>query len=121
MMFRLPLTAVVAASTIVAASVALTAAPETHVGIITDTMCAASHAHMKMGEDAECVRACVGDGRTYKYALLTGGKVYPLSDQETPAALAGKKVRVTGRLYAKTGILRVDRIEPVREVAGSRR
>lgn len=92
----------------------LAAAPETHVGIVTDTMCAANHAAMKIGPDHECVRKCVGDGRTYKYALLKGKGVYPLSDQESPARFAGRKVRVIGQLYPKTGVLRVDRIELAR-------
>lgn len=96
------------------ASTVLAAAPETHVGVITDTMCARDHAAMKIVPVHKCVRDCVGDGRTYKYALLKGDKVYPLSDQETPATFAGQKVRITGQLYPKTGILRVDRIQAAR-------
>ena len=89
-------------------------ASETHVGLVTDTMCARDHAAMKITPVHKCVKDCVADGKTYKYALLVGDKVYPLSDQEAPAKFAGQKVRVTGQLYPKTGILRADRIEPVK-------
>ncbi len=84
---------------------------KTYVGVITDTMCADDHALMKVVPDSKCVRDCVGDGKTYKYALADGKKVYVLSDQETPAKFAGKRVKVTGRLYTKTNILKVEWIE----------
>ena len=87
----------------------LSAASETHVGVITDTMCGANHAPMKMSPDSKCVLECVKHGS--KYALLEGTKVYTLSDQETPAKFAGQKVKVTGQLYEKTGILKVEKIE----------
>jgi len=84
---------------------------KTYVGVITDTMCADDHASMKVTPDSKCVQDCVGDGTTYKYALADGKNVYALSDQETPAKFAGKRVKVTGTLYTKTNILKVDRIE----------
>jgi hypothetical protein len=87
----------------------LAAASETHVGVITDTMCGKNHAPMKVSPDSDCVRQCVKHGS--KYALLEGGKVHTLSDQEAPAKFAGQKVKVTGRLYEKTGILKVESIE----------
>lgn len=87
----------------------LFAAPETHVGVITDTMCGANHAPMKVSPDSDCVLQCVKHGS--KFALLEGGKVYTLSDQETPAKFAGQKVKVIGQLYEKTGILKVEKIE----------
>lgn len=89
----------------------LSAASETHVGVITDTMCGANHAPMKISPDSKCVLECVKHGS--KYALLEGTKVYTLSDQETPAKFAGQKVKVTGQLYEKTGILKVEKIEAV--------
>ena len=88
---------------------ALSAAPETHVGVITD-MCRANHAPMKVSPDSTCVLECVKHGS--KYALLEGKNVYTLSDQETPAKFGGQKVKITGQLYPKTGVLKVDRIEP---------
>ncbi len=88
------------------------AAPVKHTGVITDTMCGKDHAPMGVKPDAECVRQCVrsGGGR-WKYALLVNGRMYVLSDQQTPERFAAQKVVVTGALYEKTEILRADRIE----------
>lgn len=87
---------------------------KTYTGVITDTMCGRDHKAMKVTPDSKCVRECVGDGKTYKYALLVGDKMYTLSDQETPAQYAAKKVQVTGVLYEKTQILKVDSIKPAK-------
>ena len=102
----------------IAALIALLGAPaltaqdtKTYVGVITDTMCVTDHKPMKVSPDEKCVRDCVGDAKTYQYALVDGKNVYRLSDQETPAKFAGRKVAVTGTLFAKTKILKVDRIE----------
>lgn len=81
-------------------------------GVITDTMCGADHTHMGVSPDEKCVRDCVRTSKgKFKYALLVGDKMYVLSDQKAPEAFAAKKVEVTGTLYEKTGILKVDRIE----------
>lgn len=90
---------------------ALAEESKTYVGVITDTMCGTDHAAMKVVPETKCVRECVGDGKTYKYAWSDGKVVYTLSDQETPAKFAGEKVKVTGVLYPKTKILKVLRIE----------
>lgn len=90
-------------------TLALMASAETFVGVVTDSMCAASHEAMKMGSDADCVKACV-KGHNSKYSLHTGKNVYKLSDQSAPAAFAGKKVKVNGTLYEKTGIIKVESI-----------
>ena len=84
---------------------------KTYRGVITDSMCGDDHRPMKVTPDPKCVWECVGDGKTFQYALLDGGKVYKLSDQETPARFAGQKVSVTGVLHAKTNILKVERID----------
>jgi len=85
---------------------------KTFTGIITDTMCGADHAHMGIAPDAKCVRDCVKAGKQWKYALLTADKkIHVLSDQAAPEKFAAQKVKVTGVLYEKTGILRVDKIE----------
>ena len=86
---------------------------KTYVGVITDTMCGASHAAMKVSPDSKCVKDCVRDGKTFQYALLDGKNLYKLSDQDTPAKFAGQKVKVTGVLYTKTHILKVTRIDAV--------
>jgi hypothetical protein len=51
------------------------------------------------------------DPKSNKYALLVGNNVYVLSDQQTPEKFAGQKVMVTGTLFEKTKILKVDKIE----------
>lgn len=101
--------------TLTLAAAAFAAPPAKYTGVITDTMCGKDHASMGVRPDAECVRQCVksGGGR-WKYALLMGGKIYVLSDQQTPERFAARKVVVTGELFEKTGIIRADRIEEVK-------
>jgi hypothetical protein len=101
---------------LLAAAVMLTAAvpaqgPREYTGVITDTMCKADHKGMNVAPESKCVKDCVGDGKTYKFALLSGDKVYTLSDQETPARFAAQRVVVRGVLYEKTGILKVESIQ----------
>jgi hypothetical protein len=90
---------------------ALAAAPgkQTFTGIITDDMCGkAGHAQMRMGPtDAECAVACIG-AHGAVYVLFDGKQIYGLSDQRTPEQLAGRKVRVTGTLDAKTKMIAVE-------------
>jgi hypothetical protein len=74
-----------------AATVATAQERKIYTGVITDTMCASDHKPMKISPDEKCVRDCIGDGKTYKYALVVGKQVYKLSDQETPIKFAGKK------------------------------
>ncbi|MBK9168106.1 MAG: hypothetical protein IPM24_11655 [Bryobacterales bacterium] len=93
-----------------AAMLAANSEPKTFTGVITDSMCGANHTSMNMGADPECVKGCVR-GHGAKYALFDGKNVYKLSDQKQPEGFAGRKVRITGVLYEKTQILRVDRIE----------
>ena len=84
-------------------------APRTFTGVITDTMCGADHSHMGIKPDSKCVRECVRSGS--KYALWDGKKLYTLSDQQTPEKFAAERVRITGTLFEKTGIIKVDKIE----------
>jgi hypothetical protein len=100
------------ASFLIFAGLALAAGPARYTGVVTDTMCGKSHQAMGVQPNAKCVRECVkSSSGKVKYALLVGGKVYVLSDQQTPERYAARKVTVTGELYEKTGILRADRIE----------
>jgi hypothetical protein len=101
------------ASLILCAGLAWAAeATRTFTGVITDTMCGADHSHMGIKPDAKCVRDCVrSNPAKYKYALWDGKKLYVLSDQQTPEKFAAEKVAVTGVLYEKTGIIKVDKIE----------
>jgi hypothetical protein len=86
-----------------------------YLGVITDTMCGLDHAHMGATDNAKCVRDCVktGGGK-WKYALHDGKNMYVLSDQQTPEKFAAQKVKVTGTLYEKTKIIKVEKIEAMK-------
>ncbi len=64
---------------------------------------------MKVSPDSKCVVECVKQGS--KYVLFDGKTAYVLSDQKSPEQFAGKKVKITGTLYEKTQILKVDSIK----------
>ena len=83
----------------------------TFTGTITDSMCIANHAMMHVTPDSKCVRECAKAGGGVKYVLYDGKNAYKLSDQQTPEQFAGQKVKVTGTLFAKTGIIDVQKIE----------
>jgi uncharacterized protein DUF5818 len=51
-----------------------------------------------------------GLARRPGHGLYDGKEFYTLSDQRTPEKFAGKKVRVTGTLNAKTKTIQVDSI-----------
>ena len=87
---------------------------ETFTGVITDSMCADNHKVMKIAPDEKCVRDCLKMDKATKYALYDGKKVYKLSDQKLPEAFAAKRVKVTGKLFEKTGIIQVEKIEPAK-------
>ena len=76
------------------------AGKQTFTGVITDSMCGGDHKAMNMGTDAQCVTECVKSGA--KYALWDGKKAYVLSDQQTPAKFAAKRVTVVGTLEGGT-------------------
>ena len=86
--------------------------PKTFTGTITDNVCATEgHAAMRMGpSDAECTRICVMSHGNGYFVLLDGKNAYTLSDQAAAEKLAGEKVRVVGRLDAKTKTIQVQSI-----------
>ena len=86
--------------------------PRTFTGTITDNVCATEgHAAMRMGpSDAECTRICVMSHGNGYFVLLDGKNVYNLSDQDAAEKLAAEKVRVVGRLDAKTKTIQVQSI-----------
>ena len=99
------------ATALLAGVIALSA--ETFTGVITDSMCGSNHTGMNIAPTQKCVRECMKHGAHVKYVLLdANNKTYRLSDQETPAKYAAKKVKVTGKLYPKTGVIAVEKIEP---------
>lgn len=99
------------ATLLAAAALAAAASQQTFVGVITDTMCGADHKAMHISPESKCVRDCVRMDKKVKYALYDGKNVYTLSDQQTPEAFAAQKVKITGKLFEKTKILQVDKIE----------
>jgi hypothetical protein len=76
------------------------AADKTFTGSITDDMCGKDHKMMGVSPDSKCVTECVKGGS--KYALLSGDKVYKLSDQAAAAKFPGQKVKITGALSGDT-------------------
>jgi hypothetical protein len=85
-------------------------APRTFTGVITDTLCGASHAMMKAQSDASCVKLCVrGSGQ---YALFDGQNVLKLTDQKKPAMFAAQRVKVVGTYDLKSKTIKVSSIEP---------
>lgn len=84
---------------------------QTFTGVITDSMCANNHKMMNITPEEKCVRECVGKDKAIKYALYDGKNVYKLSDQKLPEQFAAKRVKVTGKLFQKTGIIQVEKIE----------
>ena len=94
------------------AAVTLGAAPtgETFVGTISDSMCAQSHASMRMGPtDAACADACIEEHGA-SYVLVDADHIYQLSDQRLPKTFSGKKATVVGTLDARTGTITVTSI-----------
>src|SRR5882724_19367 len=71
-------------------------ANKTLTGEVSDSMCGAKH----MAKDktaAECTRECAKAGSDY--ALVVGGKVYPLKGDKTELdKYAGQRATVTGTL-----------------------
>lgn len=83
---------------------------QTFVGVISDEMCGPSHASMRMGPtDGECALACHLE-HDADFVLVSGARVYKLSDQGAPKAHAGKRVRVVGTLDAASNTIRVESI-----------
>jgi hypothetical protein len=102
------------------AALVLTAAEKrTFTGVITDSMCGASHKMMNVSPDSKCVLECVKMGA--KFALYDGKNVYTLSDQQAPAKFAAQRVKITGTLSEKTNVLTVDSIQPAGGVGHSSR
>ena len=101
---------VLAIASIVGVSVAADV-PKTYTGTITDSMCVMNHKMMKITPDSKCARECVKNSKEVKYVLHDGKNTYKLSDQKTPEQFVAQKVKVTGTLFPKTGVLKVEKIE----------
>src|SRR5580765_4088522 len=93
------------------------AAPvQTFVGVISDGQCAVKGSHKEIMQKAHvntaanCVKGCA---RKHGYVLYVPAtkKIYKLNDQERPAELAAKKVKVKGALDRSTQTIYVSSIE----------
>lgn len=90
---------------------------QTFVGVISDGQCAVKGSHKeimnkaKVNTAANCVKGCA---RRYGYVLYDPAtkKIYKLNDQERPAELAGKRVKIKGALNKETQTIFVSSIEP---------
>lgn len=103
------------AALLLAAPVAAAPSSKTYVGTITDSMCIKDHSAMGTTPADKCVVQCVKHSADIKLVLVVdSAHVYTLSDQETPLKFAAQKVKVTGVLYEKTNVLKVESIETVR-------
>ena len=90
----------------------------TMIGRISDSICASAHhpaeEHGAPGmPDHECTVACIRGGASY--VLISDGKVYAISDQNSAAvqANAGKLVQLTGEVNGTT--LRVSGVRAMAE------
>jgi hypothetical protein len=97
--------------TILFLTMSLVASGAEFKGVITDSMCGIDHKAMKISPDPKCVEECKKMAANVKYVLFDGKKAYKLSDQETPGKFAAQRVKVTGTLFEKTGVIKVDKIE----------
>jgi hypothetical protein len=82
------------------------AATMTMTGMISDSMCGASHAKMTAGHpgmtDKACAQGCVKAGA--KYVFVSDGKVYQIANQNQAdlAKQAGDAVSLTGDVKGET-------------------
>ena len=98
------------------ASTKATAPIQTFVGVISDGQCAVKGSHSEIrkkasvNSDANCVKGC---SRKFGYVLYVPAtkKIYKLSDQERPAELAAKRVKIKGALNPATQTIFVSSIE----------
>jgi hypothetical protein len=82
------------------------AATMTMKGMVSDSMCGASHAKMIAGHpgmtDAQCTLGCVKAGA--KYVFVSKGKVYQIANQDMASLMkdAGESVSLTGDVNGDT-------------------
>jgi hypothetical protein len=82
------------------------AATMTMKGMISDSMCGASHAKMMAAHPgmtaSQCTLGCVKQGA--KYVFVSNGKVYQIANQDMAALMknAGESVSLTGDVNGDT-------------------
>lgn len=89
---------------------------QVYTGVISESMCGINHTSMGISPDPKCIVECVKHGQGVRYILVEEKTkaMYILSDQQTPERFAAQRVRITGVLYPKTKILKVEKIEAAR-------
>jgi len=94
------------------------AATTTMNGMISDSMCGASHAQMMeqhpgLKTDRACTQACVKGGA--KYVFVSNGVVYQIANQDLAALPkeAGESVSVTGDVNGDT--ITVSKLAPAKK------
>jgi hypothetical protein len=87
-----------------------------YTGVISESMCGVNHTSMGISPDPKCIVECVKHGEGVRYILVEEKTraMYTLSDQRAPEKFAAERVRITGVLYPKTKILKVEKIEAVK-------
>jgi hypothetical protein len=74
---------------------------DTHLsGYIDDSMCAGMGKPMHGGDRETCAKKCMKMGA--KAVLVSGGKVYKISNQKDVQKFAGKNVVIDGKLDGDT-------------------
>jgi hypothetical protein len=83
---------------------------ETINGTISDDKCAAKH-EAASASDTACVKSCIKRGGAP--VLISGGKVYKISDDSKDKVMSnlGEKVTVTGKIDGDT--VTVEKVVPV--------
>jgi hypothetical protein len=116
MSFRAVLVAIVVVASAAAPRAQAPVAPQVYAGVISESMCGITHTSMGITPDPKCIVECVKHGQGVRYVLVEAKTraMYTLSDQRTPEKFAAMRVRVTGVLYPKTKILKVEKIEMVK-------
>jgi anti-sigma factor RsiW len=109
-----PMVAGVLVAALVIGAVLLRPTAAQAVGVIGDSVCAATHPHAPGdAESRECVVNCVAHGA--HFVLVSGQTVYRIENQEFPdlATFANVAVRVTGTIGSDA--IRVSRVNAVRQ------
>jgi hypothetical protein len=75
------------------------AAEKSITGVVSDSHCGAKHSAAS-DEAAACIGKCVSNGA--QYVLVSNGKVYKVSPQDSFKDYAGKGVTVTGTVSKGT-------------------
>jgi hypothetical protein len=90
----------------------VSAAPETLVGVISDSTCKGAHGEV---DEAKCVESCLKKGDKLVFVRAPSGPVIPIANQDFAAAKknVAVAVKVTGEM--KNGALVISNVEKVKK------